>query len=121
MTDDKTNPAHYDGDACMRKIALVTRMMPSATAFCVGQAIKYLWRTNRKAGESADDDARKALWYLDWIESKQREDSRVRWWRRWWRRWLYVVNDREQLIIDDLRKIAGMAPELRREKVQDLR
>lgn len=65
---DKVNPKHYDGDACMRKIAEVVLHLSGDAAFCIGQAIKYLWRADRKAGESAADDSKKALWYLEWYE-----------------------------------------------------
>lgn len=67
--NDKINPSHYDGDACMLKIANVTRGLSGASAFCIGQAIKYLWRAVRKSGEALDDDVRKAIWYLDWLEA----------------------------------------------------
>ena len=103
---DKTNPAHYDGDACMRKIAEATRDMRGAIAFCIGQAIKYLWRTDRKPGESASDDERKALWYLNWLEASHLGGT---------------LNDLERSVIDDLRYIASYtAPEERLQKVQDL-
>lgn len=109
MTSNKINPPHYDGDACMRKIAEITSAMPGAVAFCVGQAIKYLWRTNRKAGEDADTDAAKALWYLDWIKHRQQQQHRD-----------YIVCDREDRIIASLRMIAHADPASRREKVQTL-
>ena len=103
---DKANPAHYDGDACMRKISTVTGAMPGAIAFCIGQAIKYLWRTDRKTGEPASDDERKALWYLDWIERAGSPRT---------------LNDLERSVIDDLRYIASYTvPEERCQKVQDL-
>src|SRR4030095_8573623 len=64
---DKINPNHYDGDACMRCIANKTQDLRGARAFCIGQAIKYLWRCGRKTGESWDDEVAKALWYLEWL------------------------------------------------------
>lgn len=63
---DKTNPTYYSGDACMRKIAEVTASLSGAEAFCIGQAMKYIWRAGRKDGESESDDLGKAQWYLDW-------------------------------------------------------
>lgn len=68
---DKVNPSHYDGDACMRAIA----MLGYARPFCLGQAVKYLWRAGRKAGESAVDDIGKARWYLDWLRGFQTKNE----------------------------------------------
>jgi hypothetical protein len=106
--NDKINPAHYDGDACMHAIAHVTGAMPGATAFCVGQAIKYLWRAGRKASESAEDDARKALWYLDWLEALQREQPKR-----------FVIFWREHTIIDKLREIARSDTEHRSDRLRE--
>jgi len=68
---DKTNPTYYDGDACMRQIAKVTARMRGASAFCIGQAIKYMWRAGKKTGEAMQDDAGKATWYLEWHRTRQ--------------------------------------------------
>ena len=32
--------------------------------FCLGNAIKYIWRDGQKAGEDVNDDLRKAIWYI---------------------------------------------------------
>ena len=32
--------------------------------FCIGSAIKYLWRAGLKDGETDLDDYRKAIWYI---------------------------------------------------------
>lgn len=65
MTDhDPINPAHYDGDTCMRMIATMGFALP----FCLGTAVKYLWRAGRKQGATLCEDIGKAFWYLDWLE-----------------------------------------------------
>lgn len=102
--NDKINPAHYDGDACMRCIANKTEDMRGARAFCVGQAIKYLWRAGRKANESGADDCRKAMWYLDWLGKNDPN-----------------MPQRVRIMINQIRNIVGYAaPELWREKLEGL-
>ncbi len=32
--------------------------------FCLGNAIKYIWRDGQKTGEDVNDDLRKAIWYI---------------------------------------------------------
>jgi len=63
LVDDPVNPKHYDGDACMRAIATAGYAYP----FCIGTAMKYLWRAGRKDGALREQDIAKASWYLDWI------------------------------------------------------
>jgi hypothetical protein len=33
--------------------------------FCIGNAIKYLWRAGLKDGNSDVEDLRKAIWYIE--------------------------------------------------------
>lgn len=107
---DKTKPSYYDGDACMLAIARVTAEMPGATAFCVGQAIKYLWRSGSKPGESVLEDCGKASWYLDWIE-RQQDDTPTG----------YVLNDRERRLIKAIRDVLSYtAPECRSAKIRSM-
>jgi hypothetical protein len=49
----------YDGDACMEAIESHGWGVP----FCLGNAMKYLWRCERK--ESMRQDLEKARWYID--------------------------------------------------------
>jgi len=79
--DPKINPAYYDGDACMRCIAAMTKNMDGPMGFCVGQAVKYLWRAGTKPGEQNETDRAKAQWYLDWIFVFNRSRSSNRWYR----------------------------------------
>jgi hypothetical protein len=104
VSPEKIDPPHYDGDACMRKIAELTATLPGAEGFCIGQAVKYLWRAGRKHGESIGDDMNKAAWYLTWLV----EHGTVG----------YVGG----YLIERLRKMLGFtAPELFRECLMDLR
>lgn len=111
---NKINPTHYDGDACMRKIAEVTRGMHGAVAFCIGQAIKYMWRAGRKPGEQVRDDQSKALWYLGWMSSNVNLSDDARDGSEEW-------CNRAQMVRGQLEDIIGFAaPELWHEKVMDL-
>lgn len=58
------NPRHYTGGAieCIDAIAEATRDLNGAEAFCVGNAMKYLWRFDKKNGS---EDLNKAKWYID--------------------------------------------------------
>lgn len=33
--------------------------------FCIGNAIKYLWRAGLKDGQSTETDLKKAIWYIN--------------------------------------------------------
>lgn len=59
MTDLVNHPPHYtqhpSGVECIR----ITEHM----GFCLGNAVKYIWRADLKA--NAIEDLKKARWYLD--------------------------------------------------------
>jgi len=62
MTNDPVNhPTHYtshpSGIECIR----VTEHFN----FCIGNAIKYLWRNGLKDGNSNVQDLKKAVWYIN--------------------------------------------------------
>jgi len=63
MTDyEKVNhPKHYNqhpsGVECIDIIRWYT--------FNVGVAMKHLWRSGKKPGETAIEDIKKAIWYLE--------------------------------------------------------
>jgi hypothetical protein len=42
--------------------------------FCMGNAIKYIWRAGFK--DNPIEDLRKARWYLDWEISRRLGDSK---------------------------------------------
>ena len=56
--NDPVNPAHYKGDYVMRIIE------DFELTFVDGTIIKYILRAGRKPNESALQDYKKALWYL---------------------------------------------------------
>lgn len=64
MIDNVNNPAHYtQGEIeCIDCIKAATVNKVGIEAFCVGNAIKYLFRYENKNGL---EDARKAQWYIN--------------------------------------------------------
>lgn len=60
MSDDMVNhPPHYTSSPSGVECIDVVEHLP----FCVGNAIKYLWRAGLKG--AAVEDLRKARWYID--------------------------------------------------------
>ena len=59
MTDPVNHPAHYTGHPSGIEAIQVTEHFN----FCLGNAIKYIWRAGLKG--DALEDLRKARWYLD--------------------------------------------------------
>jgi hypothetical protein len=60
MTNDPVNhPSHYTSHPSGVECIQVTEHMN----FCVGNAIKYLWRAGLK--NNAIEDLEKAKWYID--------------------------------------------------------
>lgn len=64
MSDSVNGPQHYDGDACMVAIEK-TLGREGAIGFCLGNAIKYMWRAGKKDPTKEAEDRQKALWYMD--------------------------------------------------------
>lgn len=58
MSDNVNHPRHYNSHPSGIECITVVEHM----GFNVGNAIKYLWRADEKG--SADEDLRKALWYV---------------------------------------------------------
>lgn len=67
LEPQKVNPTHYDGDACMQKIARVCRACRGDIAACFTLAIKHLWRAGTKQGESFQTDVGKSKWYVTFL------------------------------------------------------
>lgn len=69
MTNDPINPNHYRQHPSGIECIEITRHHD----FCIGNAIKYLWRAGRKGPEA--EDLRKAIWYIEkriqMIEAKE--------------------------------------------------
>lgn len=68
MTHDNVNhPRHYVSDPSGVECITITRHR----TFCIGNAIKYLWRAGLKNDEGRDslekqiEDLEKAKWYID--------------------------------------------------------
>jgi len=59
MTDTVNNPKHYTSHPSGVECIEITEHLN----FCIGNAIKYLWRAGLK-GEQIED-LRKARWYID--------------------------------------------------------
>ena len=59
MADPIDHPRHYTAHPSGVECIQITEHM----GFCLGNAIKYIWRADLKA--DAIEDLRKARWYLD--------------------------------------------------------
>ena len=59
MSNEKTNPAHYQLDG-FQLIDLTEQL-----GFCQGNVVKYVCRAGLKPGESTLDDLYKAQYYLN--------------------------------------------------------
>jgi hypothetical protein len=68
MQPDNINPQHYRQHPSGVECIEVTQHCN----FCIGNAIKYLWRAGLKG--DAVEDLKKAAWYID-REIKRREAS----------------------------------------------
>lgn len=77
----KTEGRHYDFPVCRESIDVIELVVsresiPRGTAFCIGNALKYLLRAGNKPGESWIDDIAKAENYLhraltgEWVTKK---------------------------------------------------
>jgi len=59
MADAVNHPAHYNANPSgVECIQIVEHM-----SFCIGNAIKYLWRADEKGHPI--EDLRKAIWYIE--------------------------------------------------------
>lgn len=59
------HPAHYNqsGVECIDAIDAAVEGLDPREAFCVGTAIKYLWRFKHKG--KPVEDLQKAMWYIN--------------------------------------------------------
>lgn len=77
-TDNVNHPQHYElpgGIECI-DVLLATQGKESVQAFCLCNAIKYLYRHKRKNGI---EDIRKARWYIEkYLELEGRNDAQAR-------------------------------------------
>ena len=59
MDDNVNNPKHYTSHPSGIDCIQITEHM----GFCLGNAIKYVWRADLK--EDAIEDLQKAVWYIN--------------------------------------------------------
>ncbi len=59
MEPDPINPAHYKNSKSGVECIEITQHMN----FCLGNAMKYIWRAHDKG--NTIEDLRKAMWYID--------------------------------------------------------
>lgn len=68
------HPPHYASERieCIDAIEVVTSQMQGLSAVCTANAIKYLWRWQKKGGV---ESLKKAVWYINrLIESLEKKD-----------------------------------------------
>ncbi len=59
MVNDPINPPHYKTHPSGVECITITEHM----GFCLGNAIKYIWRADEKG--RAIEDLKKAVWYIE--------------------------------------------------------
>ena len=70
--DPVNHPKHYTSHPSGVECITITRHM----GFCLGNAVKYLWRAGMKDSAPPVEDLKKAIWYIQ-EEIKLREASTV--------------------------------------------
>jgi hypothetical protein len=76
MSEAVNHPQHYTS----HKSGVECVDIAEHLGFCLGNALKYLWRSGKKG--PADEDVRKAVWYLRrYMQSRERicEDPGMLW------------------------------------------
>jgi hypothetical protein len=58
---DNINPDHYKSHPSGIEAIQVTEHMN----FCLGNAMKYLWRADKKHSDGGIEDLNKAKWYIE--------------------------------------------------------
>lgn len=61
MSDPVNHPSHYKSHPSGIEAIQITEWM----GFCLGNAMKYIWRADSKHKDGGIEDLRKARWYLD--------------------------------------------------------
>jgi hypothetical protein len=56
------HPSHYRKDTGFEVIDVIEAW---GLDFCLGNAVKYIARQGRKGTDTAGEDLRKAMWYID--------------------------------------------------------
>lgn len=60
MRDSVNQPRHYRNHPSGVECIQITEHM----GFCLGNAVKYIWRAGLKDGADELEDLRKAMWYV---------------------------------------------------------
>ena len=60
MNEQINHPSHY----CQHPSKIECIEIAKHHDFCIGNAIKYIWRCGLKSNESEAKDLKKAIWYL---------------------------------------------------------
>ena len=58
---DNINPSHYQSHPSGVECIQVTEHM----GYCLGNAVKYIWRADLKHDDGGIEDLRKAQWYIE--------------------------------------------------------
>jgi len=61
MSKDMINPTHYKSHPSGIEAIQVTEHMN----FCLGNAMKYIWRADEKHEDGGIEDLTKAQWYIE--------------------------------------------------------
>ena len=61
MTDNVNNPKHYTSDPSGIECIEISENW----SFCLGNALKYIWRSGKKDAEAEIQDLQKAAWYIN--------------------------------------------------------
>lgn len=64
--DQVKEPAHYQSESGLQCIEVIAAM-GHMESFCIGNAVKYLWRAGKKSRDTYIQDLKKARQYIDML------------------------------------------------------
>ena len=70
LRNDGINPSHYKSHPSGVECIQITQSM----SFCLGNAVKYIWRADLKHDDNGVEDLLKAEWYIK-REIQRRQES----------------------------------------------
>lgn len=62
---------YYGGDKAMQ----IIEEMGHGYGFCIGSAIKYLYRAGKKSGNTLEQDLEKAIWFIERVIKEKKTES----------------------------------------------
>lgn len=71
--DAVNHPSHYTSDPSKIECIQITKHRN----FCIGNAIKYLWRAGIKNKSTTIEDLQKAIWYINCEIDRLKGESNV--------------------------------------------